>query len=484
MRKTKIIATLGPACDSEEVLERLLNAGADGLRFNFSHGTHQQHLIAYHRARALAEKMGKTIALIQDLQGPKIRVGALEGDQAVLEPGAELVLTSRRIKGDNQRIPVVYDNLEQEVKPEEIILMDDGKLRLRSLEVSPDGVRCRVLEGGVLVPHKGVNLPGTALSLPSLTPKDIEDLRFGIQTGFDAVALSFVARAEDVVALRNEMVKLGTTRPIIAKLERAACLENIPAILDACDGVMVARGDLGVEVDIKRVPVLQKTIISQANKRGVPVITATQMLESMTRGLLPTRAEAADVANAVFDGTDVLMLSGETAVGKYPVQAVQMMADIAVEAEQALDERQFDLWRKQDLKPRDVSEAICHTAVVAAHDLGLRNIVAVTRSGRTALDIAKFRPGADIHAFSFDRETSNVLALSRGVVPHLCKHTGSVESLMDLVDARLLEEGIAQKGEAVAMVLGMPIGKPKSTSTLMVHKVGEKEPVGKEAAGG
>jgi pyruvate kinase len=474
MRKTKIIATLGPASDSEEIIGRLIAAGVDAFRFNFSHGTHEQHLIAYKRARVLSEELGRTVALIQDLQGPKIRVGELENDLVSLSKDHEVVLTSQEIKGDASRIPIVYSYLERDLKRDEVVLMDDGKLRLKVVSSGPDGVRCIILEGGELTPHKGVNFPGTTLSMPSLTPKDLEDLRFGMATGFDAVALSFVSTPADVISLRQEMDKLGAARPIISKLERSACLEHLPEILDVSDAAMVARGDLGVEVDIKRVPVLQKRIISEANHRGIPVITATQMLESMTKGLMPTRAEAADIANAVFDGTDALMLSGETSVGLHPVEAVKMMSDIAVEAEVAYESEDRKVWLNRSLRGRDIGEAICHTAVVAAHDLGLRTIVAITQSGQTALDTAKFRPDAAIHAFAFDASLNNFLALSRGVAPHVSEYAEDVESLLNIIDAYLVEKDIAQKNEAVAIILGVPIAGHKSTNLLLIHKVGEK----------
>jgi len=474
MRKTKIVATLGPVSDSEEIMARLISAGVDAFRFNFSHGTHQQHLDAYKKARALSGKLGRTVGLIQDLQGPKIRVGALENDFVSLIKDHEVVLTSQSVKGDASRIPVAYQYLEQDLRPDDVVLMDDGKLRFKVVSAGPDGVKCVVLEGGDLTPHKGVNFPGTALSMPSLTPKDLEDLRFGAQTGFDAVALSFVSEAADVVSLRDEMTKLGAVKPIISKLERAACLDHLPEILDASDAAMVARGDLGVEVDIKRVPVLQKLIIREANSRGIPVITATQMLESMTKGLMPTRAEAADIANAVFDGTDALMLSGETSVGLHPVEAVKMMGDIAVEAEIAYESEDRKVWLNRSLRGHDIGEAICHTAVVAAQDLGLRTVIAITQSGQTALDTAKFRPKAAIHAFTFDRALNNFLALCRGVAPHVSEYTDDIEGLINLIDTYLAEKGIAQQNEAVAIIMGVPVAGHKSTNLLLIHKVGEK----------
>ena len=474
MRKTKIIATLGPASDSEEMMTRLIEAGVNAFRFNFSHGTHEDHFMAYQRARKLSGGLGRTVALIQDLQGPKVRVGALKDDHVSVAKDSEVVLTSQRITGDASRISVVYEHLEQDLQPGNVVLLDDGKLRFKVLSASRDGVRCLVVEGGDLTPHKGVNFPGITLSVPSLTPKDLEDLQFGIQTGFDAIALSFVSEAADVAALKDQIAKMGTERPIISKLERAACLDHLPEILDVSDAAMVARGDLGVEVDIKRVPVLQKRIIREANSRGIPVITATQMLESMTKGLMPTRAEAADIANAVWDGTDALMLSGETSVGLHPVEAVRMMSDIAVEAEVAYEKEDLKLWLDRSMRGHDIGESICHTAVVAAHDLGLETIVAITQSGQTALDTAKFRPNASIHAFAFDTGLNNFLALSRGVAPHVSEYTDDIEGLLNIIDTYLTEKEIAQKSEAVAIILGVPIAGHKSTNLLLIHRVGEK----------
>jgi pyruvate kinase len=474
MRKTKIVATLGPASDSEEMIQKLIEAGVDALRFNFSHGTHEQHLISFHRARTISEELGKTVALIMDLQGPKIRVGTIEDEPMQLEAGSEIVLTSRRVRGSRSLIPVSYDNLETDVKENELILMDDGRLRLKVINVSDEGVRCLVLEGGPLRSHKGVNFPGTKVSVPSVTLKDLEDLAFGLQLGFDCVALSFVSGPSDITDLRKRMESLGTVRPILAKLERAACLENLDAILEVSDAVMVARGDLGVEVDIKRVPVLQKQIIAKANMNGIPVITATQMLESMTQGLLPTRAEAADVANAVLDGTDALMLSGETSVGDYPVQTVTMMNNIIIEAEKFHAEYESLTWMRQKLQKHDAAEAICHTSVVAAHDLGLQNIVVITRTGQTALDVAKFRPKADIQAFAFDYNVRNFLAITRGGAPHVSQFHLNFEELMDIIDRYLIDEGICKMDEKVAVVLGVPIGQHKSTNTLTIHRTGAK----------
>jgi pyruvate kinase len=479
MRKTKIVATLGPATYDPDAMEAIIRAGADALRFNFSHGTRDQHSEAYHTARGLSQKLGKAVTLIQDLQGPKIRVGRLEGEQAVLHRGSEVELTPEDIVGNESSIPVAYDSLEADVKPGEMVLIDDGKIRLKCVRVDDRGVTCRVVEGGTLTPHKGVNLPETDLSTPAVTPKDIDDLRFGLQTGFDVIALSFVAQASDVELLRKEMRKMGKERPVVSKLERSACLDNLDEILEASDAVMVARGDLGVEVPIERLPILQKTIIRKANHRGIPVITATQMLESMTRGLLPTRAEAADVANAVFDGTDALMLSGETAVGQHPVQAVKMMNNIAVQAENFQETYSAEHWKIKELRGDEIAKAVCHSAVVAAQDLGLGNIVAVTVSGQTALDIAALRPDAPIHAFVSDPFLQKFLILSRGVTPHLCDLAPDFEALMRQIDAVLIEKKIAGIGQSVALVMGLPITDHKATNSLIVRTVGSEttEPV-------
>lgn len=473
MRKTKIVATLGPATETEQKIRGLIEAGADALRFNFSHGDPQWKATLFERAKKVAGETGRTVAFIQDLQGPKVRVGAIASEGVMLEAGAQVTIASPKAQKIPGSIPVRYSNLEQEVVPGEVILMDDGKLRLQALSVGSSGVLCEVLEGGPLLPNKGVNFPHTNLSLPGLTEKDIDDLEVGLKLGFDAVALSFVSRPQDVLRLRDQMRRIGIVKPIIAKLERAACVNKIQEILEVSDAVMVARGDLGVEVDIKRVPALQKEIIKEANRKGIPVITATQMLESMTNSLLPTRAEAADVANAVFDGTDALMLSGETSIGKYPVEAVKMMRDIAVEAEAYEYENVCDLWTRLDLTGHNITEALCHTAVVAAHDMILRTIVAVTGSGRTARQIARYRPGADVYAFTFDESVQNFLAISRGIQPHLAKHVDDFNKLMDSIDDYVINNGIGARGELVAIAMGWPIGVGEVTNMMTIHRIGE-----------
>ncbi len=473
MRKTKIVATLGPATETEEKIRGLIEAGVDALRFNFSHGDIDWRKKLFERAKKVVRESGKTVAFIQDLQGPKVRVGKLPDAGIMLETGVYVTLSSQQCENLVDSIPVCYSKLEQEVAPGEIILMDDGKLRLRVISVNESGAMCEVLEGGVLLSNKGVNFPYTKLSIPGLTEKDIADLEIGLKMGFDAVALSFVSRAEDVERLRHQMKHLGIVKPIIAKLERAACVSELAQILGVSDAVMVARGDLGVEVDIKRVPALQKEIIKEANKRGIPVITATQMLESMTNALLPTRAEAADVANAVFDGTDALMLSGETSIGKYPVEAVRMMRDIAVEAEAYEDKNCCDLWTRLDLTGHSVTEALCHTVVVAAHDMILRTIIAVTGSGRTARQIARYRPDADVYAFTFNESVRNFLAISRGIQPYLAEPFDEFNKLMDSVDDYLIKNNIGAKGEMVAVAMGWPIGVGETTNMMTIHRIGE-----------
>jgi pyruvate kinase len=473
MRKTKIVATLGPATETEERIMGLIEAGADALRFNFSHGDIEWRKRLFERAKKVVRESGRTVAFIQDLQGPKVRVGGIPPQGVMLEAGERITISSGQCQNPVDTIPVCYANLEREVHSGEVILMDDGKLRIKALSVDESGVMCEVLEGGLLLPNKGVNFPQTNLSIPGLTPKDIADLEVGMQFGFDAVALSFVSRAEDVERLRREMRRIGAVKPIIAKLERAACVSELGEILRVSDAVMVARGDLGVEVDIKRVPALQKEIIKEANRRGIPVITATQMLESMTNSLLPTRAEAADVANAVFDGTDALMLSAETSIGKYPVEAVRMMRDIAVEAESYEDENCCDLWTRLDLTGHSITEALCHTAVVAAHDMILRTIIAVTGSGRTARQIARYRPGADVYAFTFDESTRNFMAISRGIQPHLAEYVDDFNKLMDAVDDYVIKNGIGAKGELIAIAMGWPIGIGETTNMMTIHRIGE-----------
>ncbi|MBM4331826.1 MAG: pyruvate kinase [Deltaproteobacteria bacterium] len=412
MRKTKIVCTIGPASQSEEVIKRLIHKGMNVARLNFSHGSQESHGRAYALLRKLSESLGKSLAILQDLQGPKMRIGPLINGRAMLKKGAPFILTTQKIAGTEQRANTTYHRLPKDVKPDDTVLLGDGYLRLRVKRVKGTEVITEVVEGGILKDHMGLNLPGTNLSAPSLTPKDLKDLAFGLSLGVDYVGMSFVRKAQDIQRIKRAMGRLGREVPVIAKLERPEAILNLGEILKAAEGVMVARGDLGVEMPLAQVPILQKEIIKQANQQGRLVITATQMLESMIEHQRPTRAEASDVANAIFDGTDAVMLSAETAVGKYPEGAAAMMAEIASIAESS------HLSVRPEILPASkkdsIPDAVAQAAVQAAERLPARVIVAFTQSGTTALFVSKYRPSTPIIAFTPHEEVCRRMSLYWG----------------------------------------------------------------------
>ncbi len=482
MRRTKIVATIGPATESEERLEAIIRAGADVIRLNFSHGSHEGHARVIERVRRIAARLHLPVAILQDLQGPKIRTGALAGGSPVLlADGARFTLTTRPLEGTAAAVSTTYAGLPQDVRPGDRILLDDGLIELRVEAVQGQDVVTRVIHGGLLGEHKGINLPGIATQAPALTEKDREDLAFGLAQGVDYVALSFVRRAEDVLALRQAIAESmpspigrgtgGEGGPgVIAKLEKPQALDNLDSILEVCDGVMVARGDLGVELSPQQVPIAQKTIIEAANRTQRFVITATQMLESMMTHPRPTRAEASDVANAIFDGTDAVMLSGETAVGAYPVEAVTMMAAIAEEAEAHLAR-----WGSPMLHrgvTQDDALAIVRAARELAEERGVRAICAFTRTGRTARLMSKERPQAPILAFTPFESVRRYLALAWGVVPCLLEHRASVEEMLAGVEEALKARGLVQPGDQVVVTGGLPVDVQTPTNFIKLHTVG------------
>jgi pyruvate kinase len=458
--RTKIIATIGPACRDEESLSRLVDAGVDIFRLNFSHGDHEQHHQVIELIRKVSARLGYPIAILQDLQGPKIRTGEIDKGAIELLVGKPLILTTRSLLGNDQMISVDYPGLIVSAKPGNRILLDDGNLELEILRVAEDTVETRVLLGGTLKSHKGVNLPGIWINLPPLTKKDEADLEFGMSVGMDAVAISFVRQAEDIHMLRNriEAINTGTSTPwIIAKLERPEALDNLDEIVNAADGVMVARGDLGVEMSPEVVPIAQKRIITCANQHAKLVITATQMLDSMIHNPRPTRAEASDIANAIFDGTDAVMLSGETAVGDYPVESVQTMNAIIRQAEEHLTE-----WgRWPGLAAREDSQDDAYFITLAARELAYdRNVSAIavfTQSGRTALLMSKARPSVPILAFTPNTRTYYRLSLMWGIQPLLVKHSESIEDMIDSVKAVMLSSSNIKGGQQIVLVCGFPI---------------------------
>ncbi len=483
MRRTKIVATVGPASSDPELLEKLLDHGVDVARLNFSHGRHEDHAQVLDRLRAASRHLGKALAVLQDLQGPKIRTGPLEAGRAGvrLEPGAEIVITTEgEVRGNAQRVSTTYPHLAEDVRPGDRLLVDDGLIELRVL--STDGVRARteVVEGGILGEHKGINLPGVALRAEALSAKDRLDLAFGISHGVDYVALSFVRSPDDVAACRAEMERAGRVVPVIAKIEKPEALECIDAILAMADGVMVARGDLGVEILPERVPLLQKEICRKANAAGRPVIIATQMLESMIDHPRPTRAEASDVANAIWDGADAVMLSGETASGNHPLAAVQMMDRIVREAEAGLAPREVRiaaLGPQTPAAPPDevIAAAACDAAAVS----GAVAICCFTLRGETARQVARYRPAMPIVAFSPDQSIRRRLALYWGVVPKVMEPVKNPDLMAELVAERLVEDGVAKIGDRVVLVYGSPLGVPGHTNSIRLHEIahpGERGP--------
>ena len=469
-RRTKIVATIGPASWDESTLRGLIAAGMDVARLNFSHGDHAGHSRSAERLRALAEEAGRPVAILQDLQGPKIRIGRLRGGGPVrLLAGAELTITTDDTVGDEGRVSTTYRAFPRDVRPGDPVLLDDGLLQLRVLSVSGADVRCEVVGGGLLAERKGINLPGTRISAPALTEKDREDLAFGVGLGVDYVALSFVRRAEDVKQARELLRSLGADTPVVAKIERIEAVENLDAILDAADGVMVARGDLGVETSSADVPIMQKDIIRASNRRRRLDITATQMLQSMVENPRPTRAEACDVANAVFDGTDAIMLSGETAAGKYPVESVAAMGEIALRAEGRL----ADLGRLPAFSAsgrEDASEATVCAAALAARASGARLIACMTRSGRTAVLLSQLRPETPVVGLTPEPAAYRRLALAWGVVPVLTEEAKDPADLARVAQAALKREDLAGPGDAVVLVAGRATASG-ATNTMRIIEV-------------
>jgi pyruvate kinase len=467
MRKTKIVCTIGPATRSEERLEALMLAGMNVARLNFSHGTQEEHGEVIHLVRAISARLGLSVAVLQDLSGPKMRTGALQGGVAiVLVDGAEITVTTQPVVGTQTLIGTTYPHLPADVHPGDRILLDDGLMELQVLATDETSVRCQVVHGGLLGEHKGMNLPGVKLSAPAVTEKDVSDLSFGVAQGVDYVAVSFVRQASDLRQVRQMLRDRHQQTPIIAKIEKPEAVENLNAILDACDGVMVARGDLGVEVSPEKVPMLQKQIIEAANRHGALVITATQMLESMVNNPRPTRAEASDVANAILDGTDAVMLSAETSVGQFPLEAVQMMGRIAEEAEASGRSAPA-----ADHTRRGYPEAIAHAACTIAGDLELKAICAFTQSGYTARLVSKERPKAPILAFTNNAGVFNRVALYWGVRPVLVDFAGDTDELVRCVERELLARRLAAAGDSVAVLGGMPVAAKGATNFLKIQRV-------------
>lgn len=471
LRRAKVVCTIGPASSSEAVLRDLLRTGMDVARLNFSHGSYNDHVKRIELLRRVAEKEGRTICIMQDLQGPKIRTGRLKYRTPVaLKAGSKLTITPRDISGTAALISTTFQALAKDVEPGARILLSDGLIELRVRAIHSDDVECEVINGGMLGEHKGINLPGRVLSVPSLTEKDEEDLAFGIKHHVDAVAVSFIRTAEDVRAIKRLLAKYNSDLPVIAKLEKPQAIEHLEEIFDVADGVMVARGDLGVEMPPEKVPVIQKHIIRRASVWRKPVITATQMLESMIENPRPTRAEASDVANAIFDGSDAVMLSAETASGKYPREAVSIMARIILETEAHMGEPVAQR-RRRDHRQLSISETICESIAHAAQDLDMRAIAVYTETGNTARLISKYRPKCPIYGFSHVDHVCNRMNLLWGVYPVTCGHIPSAEDMVTAAERELLQSGAVSSGDVIGIVAGTQ-KYSGSTNFMRLHIVG------------
>jgi pyruvate kinase len=473
MRRTKIVATIGPASGSPEMIMRLLEAGMDVARLNFSHGTYEEHAQRIATLRETARTLDRPLAILQDLQGPKIRTGPLVDDKPVqLRTGERFDITTHEIIGTAARVSTTYTALPHDVQSGDRILLSDGLIELRVLETTDDEVRTEVIFGGELREHQGINLPGVNVSAPALTPKDAADLDFGLEQGVDYVALSFVRRAVDIQIIKQRIAAAGKVTPVIAKIEKPEALDDLAAILEASDAIMVARGDLGVEMPPERVPVVQKQLIEAANAAGVPVITATQMLDSMIRNPRPTRAEASDVANAIIDGTDAVMLSGETAAGQFPVESVQMMARIAEAAEAS--GRHGDLHSMAappNMRANSVANAISAAACAIVQTLPVRAIVAFTMSGSTARLVAHLRPTVPILAFTPNEVVCRRLNLVWGVTPIMCDYVDRLDDLGMRLGEILLARGFAQPDDTIVMTGGHPIAARGQTNFVKVMQL-------------
>ncbi len=468
-RHSKIVCTIGPATRSPRMIRKLLLAGMDVARLNFSHGTPAEHAQSFAMLREAAAAFERPLAILADLQGPKIRTGALAGGGTVtLRAGQQFVITTAKILGDSTRVSTIFRPLPREVKSGDRILLCDGLIELRVERVRRQEVICQVVNGGVLGEHKGINLPGVKLRVPALTEKDRKDLRFALAHGADYIAVSFVRRPEDVLLAKSLIRRARKDTPVIAKLEKPEAIENLEAILRASEGVMVARGDLGVEMSPERVPVVQKNIIARAREFRRPVITATQMLESMTENPRPTRAEASDVANAIFDGSDAVMLSAETATGKYPVEAVQMMARIIEEAEASIHEYPRPVTQERLKVPETVAELVCHASL----ELHMKLIAVFTHSGFTARLVSRYRPLVPIMAFTPVANTRRRMALLWGVTSRHISDIKKIDGLAAIAEKRLLEERLVRKGDVIGIVAGTPMGIRGTTNFMKFHVIG------------
>ncbi|HEX6247736.1 MAG TPA: pyruvate kinase [Nocardioidaceae bacterium] len=469
MRRAKIVCTLGPATSSAAGVRQLVDAGMDVARLNFSHGSHADHERAYKRVRKASDATGRGVGILADLQGPKIRLGRFADGPVELEEGASFTITTRDVPGDASICSTTYDGLPGDVKPGDPILIDDGKVRLEVTSVEGDDVHTEVVVGGTVSDNKGINLPGVAVSVPALSEKDKEDLRFALHLTVDFIALSFVRSAKDVEDVRAVMEEEGVFLPVIAKIEKPQAIDNLEEIMDAFDGLMVARGDLGVECPLEDVPMIQARVIDLARRNAKPVIVATQMLESMITNPRPTRAEASDVANAVLDGADAVMLSGETSVGDYPIETVRTMARIL----ESTEEKGMHRMAQIDWEPRTKGGVITKAGCEVAERVGAKYLVAFTQSGDSARRLSRLRGQIPILAFTPVAAVRSQLALSWGIETFKTEPVEHTDEMVRQVDEALLDLGRVQVGDLVVLIAGSPPGIPGSTNALRVHRMGD-----------
>jgi len=473
MRKTKIVCTIGPSSEALENTKKLIEAGMNVARLNFSHGDFEEHGKRINTIREASKALGKTVAILLDTKGPEIRLGKLKEEPIELQQGDYITLTTEEILGDASRIPVTYKDLPTDVHIGSTILIDDGLIGMTVIDIQGTEIKCQIVNSGPIKSKKGVNVPGVAISMPGLTEKDINDIKFGIEAGVDFIAASFVRRASDVLEIRELLERYDARHiQIISKIENQQGVDNLDEILEVSDGLMVARGDLGVEIPAEEVPLVQKNMIEKCNRAGKPVITATQMLDSMQRNPRPTRAEASDVANAIFDGTDAIMLSGETAAGKYPVESVQTMSRIAERAESALHYREI-FTKQAKAQQTSVTEAISQAVANSALDLDAKAIVTSTESGYTARMVSKYRPKSPIIAVTPVEQVMRRLQLVWGVIPVKGTMASTTDEMFDIAVKGAIDSGIVRLGDTIVITAGVPVGRSGTTNLIKIHNVGE-----------
>ena len=478
MRKTKIICTLGPAVDSPDMIRALIRGGMNAARFNFSHGTHEEQLARLQMFTGVRDSMGRPVATVLDTKGPEIRIRSFSDKTVELSAGDTFTLTAENIVGDKTRVSVTYENLPAEVEPDQMILIDDGLVGIQVREIKGQDIVCTVINGGALSANKSINIPGAKIRLPSLTEKDIDDIRFGIEHDFDFIAASFIRKASDVEAIREVLRTYGGEKiQIIAKIENQEGVDNVDEIMAAADGIMVARGDLGVEIPAAQVPILQKQMIRKGLHSGKLVVTATQMLDSMMRNPRPTRAEVSDVANAVFDGTGCVMLSGETASGKYPLEALAMMNAIVTQAEDSMDfwNLMHQFLEGPDTVAPNINDAITHACCLTARDLGAAAILATTLSGHTARMISRFHPACPVAALTTREKVRRQMGLYWGVQPFLTGEISSTDRIFSLCAEVAVKEGIAKDGDTIVVTAGVPLGQAVETNLIKAHTINEAD---------